>query len=277
MAAAFTGFNYSTFLIKFSCLSLSLFFFSNFNSAYMFKQHIGDFKIWVIIKIELKRLFSLLDFDWFASTFWSLPLIWPLSKTTSAHERWNRFFSSIFSPDWIFFSSFRRGIRFASSDICSVRSCEAWGQTHRSTKRFYFQQRVGEGRRLSSNTQPGRGRCNWQMYNNTESNSAYAKGSTLCGLFLFPSGADRRSPLTLRNGRAKQICTAALPTVQKSQILQSAAATLGLEREATRPRSRSRAPGWNRTFSCARFTICSEQKKHAGVKKDSNWSSVFSP
>lgn len=59
---------------------------------------------------------------------------------------------------------------------------------------------------------------------------------TLCSLFLVPSGADRRSRLTLQNGRVKQICTAALPTVQKSQVHQPAVATLWLKRGTMRPR-----------------------------------------
>lgn len=156
-------------------------------------------------------------------------------KNKSTKLWWNEtcFSSFLFSSQWYFFPSFGRGSRFASSDICSVHLCEAWGQAQRSTTRFYLPQRVSGARRPSWNIHPGHGQWKWQMYN-TEFNSLYAK----CPDPLQPFSCFFRCtpPLTTypSNGRAKQICTAALPTVQKSQIPQFVSATLWLKRGTMR-------------------------------------------
>lgn len=139
------------------------------------------------------------------------------------------FFFPFFSSVVFFLASFGQGSWFASSDICSVHSCEAWGQTQRSTKRLYLPQLVSEARRPSWNVQLGRGWCN------TQSSTHHMQSAlTLYGRFSWCFRCRSLLATYPSNSRVKQIRTAALPMVPKSQIPWSAAATLWLKRGTTR-------------------------------------------
>lgn len=146
--------------------------------------------------------------------------------------------------------------------MCSVHSCEARGQTQRSTKRFYLLQRVSEERRPSWNVQPGRGRCNWQMYN-TEFNSPYAKCSDplqpfscffRCRLTFQTAALNKTAPLLCRRCKSPKLPSLPLQRCDWRE------ARWGF-------RCQSRAWGWSWTFSSASFTICSSQKN----KRNTCW------
>lgn len=188
----------------------------------------------------------MVDFDCFASTFWSPLLVWPESKQLwpinakykkiyKIQVKWKvLFFSFLFSPQWcIFLLPLVKVVGLLPLIYAASIRVKPEGKPRGQQSVFIYRSlsaRQEDRAETSSLDVDGvTGRCA------TQSSTHHMQSAlTLYGRFSWCFRCRSLLATYPSDSRVKQICTAALPMVPKSQIPWSAAATLWLKRGTTR-------------------------------------------